>query len=68
VKYWTDPYTLFWVEAIMMNFAELKRWQVRSWTVSQAPCPCLLCSCAPVLHKYRTRSLLLCCCCSRCSR
>lgn len=25
--YWTDAYTLFWVEAIMMNFAELKRWQ-----------------------------------------
>jgi light-harvesting complex I chlorophyll a/b binding protein 3 len=25
--YWADPYTLFWVEAILMNFAELKRWQ-----------------------------------------
>lgn len=24
-----DPYTLFWIEAILMNFAELKRWQVR---------------------------------------
>lgn len=28
-KYWVDPYTLFWIEAILMNFAELKRWQVR---------------------------------------
>ncbi|KAL4439501.1 hypothetical protein ABPG77_008830 [Micractinium sp. CCAP 211/92] len=26
-KYWVDPYTLFWIEAILMNFAELKRWQ-----------------------------------------
>lgn len=26
-KYWVDPYTLFWIEAIMMNFAELRRWQ-----------------------------------------
>jgi hypothetical protein len=22
-----DPYSLFWIEAILMNFAELKRWQ-----------------------------------------
>ena len=28
-KYWMDPYSLFWIEAIMMNFAELRRWQVR---------------------------------------
>jgi hypothetical protein len=27
-QYWTDPYSLFWIEAILMNFAELKRWQV----------------------------------------
>jgi len=26
-KYWIDPYSLFWIEAILMNFAELKRWQ-----------------------------------------
>lgn len=26
--YWADPYTLFWVEIIMMQFAELRRWQV----------------------------------------
>lgn len=25
--YWADPYTLFWVEIIMMQFAELRRWQ-----------------------------------------
>lgn len=25
--YWADPYTLFWVEIIAMQFAELRRWQ-----------------------------------------
>lgn len=25
--YWTDPYTLFWIEIIAMQFAELRRWQ-----------------------------------------
>merc|ERR550537_1017687 len=25
--YWTDPYTLFFVEVVLMQFAELKRWQ-----------------------------------------
>ena len=28
--YWADPYTLFWVEVIAMQFAELRRWQVRA--------------------------------------
>merc|ERR1712096_415322 len=26
-NYWTDPYTLFFIEVILMQFAELKRWQ-----------------------------------------
>jgi light-harvesting complex I chlorophyll a/b binding protein 3 len=26
-KYWVDPYTLFFVEVVMMQFAELKRYQ-----------------------------------------
>lgn len=26
-KYWVDPYTLFFVEIVLMQFAELKRWQ-----------------------------------------
>jgi light-harvesting complex I chlorophyll a/b binding protein 3 len=26
-SYWADPYTLFWGEVILMQFAELKRWQ-----------------------------------------
>jgi light-harvesting complex I chlorophyll a/b binding protein 3 len=25
--YWSDPYTIFFVEVILMQFAELKRWQ-----------------------------------------
>jgi light-harvesting complex I chlorophyll a/b binding protein 3 len=25
--YWTDPFSLFWVEVIAVQFAELKRWQ-----------------------------------------
>eukprot|EP00355_Strombidium_rassoulzadegani_P003437 CAMPEP_0168628372 /NCGR_PEP_ID=MMETSP0449_2-20121227/11809_1 /TAXON_ID=1082188 /ORGANISM="Strombidium rassoulzadegani, Strain ras09" /LENGTH=277 /DNA_ID=CAMNT_0008670787 /DNA_START=42 /DNA_END=875 /DNA_ORIENTATION=+ len=25
--YWTDPFNLFWVELIAMQFAELRRWQ-----------------------------------------
>ena len=27
-KYWIDPYSLFFIEAVAMNFAELRRWQV----------------------------------------
>jgi light-harvesting complex I chlorophyll a/b binding protein 3 len=26
-QYWSDPYTIFFVEVILMQFAELKRWQ-----------------------------------------
>ena len=26
-SYWTDPYSLFFLEVIAMQFAELKRWQ-----------------------------------------
>merc|ERR1711907_166045 len=26
-NYWSDPYTIFFVEVILMQFAELKRWQ-----------------------------------------
>ena len=26
-QYWTDPYSLFFLEVIAMQFAELKRWQ-----------------------------------------
>ncbi len=29
-----DPYSLFWIEAILMNFAELKRWQASSSATS----------------------------------
>ena len=36
-KYWADPYTLFWVEAILMNFAELKRWQARAHRARAVP-------------------------------
>lgn len=25
--YWADPYTIFFVEVLLMQFAELKRWQ-----------------------------------------
>lgn len=25
--YWTDPFSLFWIEVIAVQFAELKRWQ-----------------------------------------
>lgn len=25
--YWLDPFSLFWIEVVMMQFAELKRWQ-----------------------------------------
>jgi len=26
-RYWTDPYSLFFLEVVAMQFAELKRWQ-----------------------------------------
>merc|ERR1719473_2411522 len=26
-QYWSDPYTIFFVEVVLMQFAELKRWQ-----------------------------------------
>merc|ERR1719377_29921 len=26
-QYWSDPYTIFFIEVILMQFAELKRWQ-----------------------------------------
>jgi light-harvesting complex I chlorophyll a/b binding protein 3 len=26
-KFWSDPYTIFFIEVILMQFAELKRWQ-----------------------------------------
>jgi len=26
-QFWSDPYTIFFVEVILMQFAELKRWQ-----------------------------------------
>jgi len=26
-QYWIDPYSLFFIEAVAMNFAELRRWQ-----------------------------------------
>ena len=26
-SYWLDPYSLFFVEVILMQFAEIKRWQ-----------------------------------------
>jgi light-harvesting complex I chlorophyll a/b binding protein 3 len=26
-KYWTDPYSLFFIEVVAMQFAELRRWQ-----------------------------------------
>lgn len=26
-KYWADPWGLFWIEVLCMQFAELKRWQ-----------------------------------------
>ena len=25
--YWLDPFSLFWIEVVLMQFAELKRWQ-----------------------------------------
>ena len=31
-----DPYSLFWIEAILMNFAELKRWQASECTARAA--------------------------------
>lgn len=34
--YWVDPYTLFFIEVIAMQFAELKRWQDFSNPGSQA--------------------------------
>lgn len=35
-KYWTDPYSLFFIEVIAMQFAELKRWQDFRYPGSQA--------------------------------
>merc|ERR1712167_106052 len=26
-QFWSDPYTIFFIEVILMQFAELKRWQ-----------------------------------------
>ena len=26
-KFWTDPYSLFFIEVVAIQFAELKRWQ-----------------------------------------
>jgi len=26
-QYWSDPYTIFFIEVVLMQFAELKRWQ-----------------------------------------
>ena len=34
--YWTDPFNLFWIEIIAMQFAELKRWQDYRHPGSQA--------------------------------
>lgn len=34
--YWMDPWGLFWVEVIAMQFAELKRWQDYRYPGSQA--------------------------------
>lgn len=33
--YWSDPYTIFFVEVILMQFAELKRWQDYRYPGSQ---------------------------------
>lgn len=30
-NYWTDPYSLFFIEVIAMQFAELRRWQDFRW-------------------------------------
>ena len=34
--YWTDPFNLFWIEVVAMQFAELKRWQDYRHPGSQA--------------------------------
>ena len=52
-KYWVDPYTLFWIEAILMNFAELKRWQVRALPRQASPVatpPALACAREVLAH------------------
>lgn len=30
-NYWADPYTIFFVEVLLMQFAELRRWQGASF-------------------------------------
>eukprot|EP00879_Flechtneria_rotunda_P000466 GHRR01000567.1.p1 GENE.GHRR01000567.1~~GHRR01000567.1.p1 ORF type:complete len:268 (+),score=84.06 GHRR01000567.1:122-925(+) len=35
-KYWTDPYNLFFIEVIAMQFAELRRWQDYRYPGSQS--------------------------------
>ena len=61
-----DPYSLFWIEAILMNFAELKRWQASECTQFMQPGACrrgqrlVSCTRQLVLTGFRAA-----CCCSR---
>jgi hypothetical protein len=48
-NYWTDPYTLFAIEAVAMNFAELKRLQARICVFVRACWWACVCVCVCVL-------------------